>query len=136
MYFRLIEESKVVANKYRSKGYTEYAEKRYVYDLKEKIADGLKVEIRSDGKWIDGKEYFSKDAKDKLTVDVEKEEVETEVKTIPMEDIFSAHWRKRVDTVKEFTDDKNEVEQILEYAKEDEQPDSVIEGIQEYLESL
>ena len=53
-----------------------------------------------------------------------------------MEELFDVHYTKRINNIKEFTDDVEMVERILEFAKEDSQPDSVIKDINEYINEL
>lgn len=123
MYIKLLDCSEVIGDKYCCDGFTEKIKEKYIDDVKEKVKEGYKVLIRNDGKWIKGKEYFS-------------DENKKEVTDILYDDIFSGHYTKRADKVKDHTDDIDKVEKMLKYAKDNDESDSVIEDIEEYIEEL
>lgn len=102
--------------------------------LKKLVLDyNYPFEVRIDNEWINANEYFNEDEIKKTTVTAEVEVVDDKV---DYDELLGVHWRKRVDTVKDYTSDANEVENILDFAKEDGQPDSVVNGIEEYLQEL
>lgn len=91
--------------------------KEEVQRLERFVDEERDIKIKVDGKFIEGKEYFAEDKDD-------------------YDELFDAHYTKRIDNIKEYTNNIEEVENILEYAEDDGQPDSVLEDIEEYINEL
>ena len=90
-------------------------------------------EVRVDNKWIDAANYFDNEENFKKTTVTAEIEVKEDV---DFEELFDIHWRQRVDNVKKHVKEIERVEEVLKFAQEDEQPNSVLNGIEEYLDEL
>lgn len=124
VYIKLKNDNTVIGDKYCCDGFTEEIDKKYEEDIKNKINEGYNIFIYKDNEWIEGKKYYNDEKKDDKDIN------------IPYEEIFNKHWRKRTQAIKDFTDNIKKVKKILNYAKKNEQPDSVIEEIKEYIKEL
>lgn len=94
-------------------------------DIKHFLNEGAEILIKKDGKFISAEEYFKEDDSEVIEKDND----------INYEEVFEVdHWRKKVANVKEY-EDIEIVEQLLDYAKENE-TDGVIEHIEEHLNDL
>jgi len=121
LLIKVLETNLVLGNKYCCEDFTEKINDKYEEDVKGKVEEGHKILIRENEEWIDGEEYFFES----------EEEID-----IPFEELFDGHYKKRIENIKEFSDDVNVISEILDYAKENDQPDSVLSDIEEYIEKL
>ena len=104
-----------------------------VYNLAHKLAKAIK---RSE-------EYK---AFERVKKEIEKEQeveenIEDEIEQEENEEVdysylFEGQWMSQVKNVKEFTDDIEKLEEILEYAKENDVTDAVIERVEDYIYEL
>ena len=85
------------------------------------VESGRELLIKEDGKEIKGEDYFVEDKNDD---------------EVSYEELFDGHYTKRINNIEDYTEDLEVVEEILDYAKENDQPDSVIADIKEYIEEL
>lgn len=122
----------LVGNKVISrKGPTKLSE-NYTHKLKEYINRGYEFSIRVNGEWVDAEDYLFGDNLDS----VEETSEITVTDDNPYEELFEGHWRTQVSNVKDYTDNVKELESILEYAKNNDVTDGVINRIEDYIEEL
>jgi len=102
------------------------------------INRGYDIKIYKNGSYVKPETYYSEDGSEDVKED-DNEEVIEEVEFEPTNEyfnLFDDHWKKRVPNVKEYTSDVEEVKDIIEYAKEKDETNKVIEGLEEYLKEL
>ena len=97
------------------------------------------IKIKDDGGWVDAEDYFSDDEQKSTTVtaeiEVEDDSDENNSDEGDYNELFEGHWKKQVANVKEY-DDIQKVEEILDYALNNDVSDAVIERVEDYLAEL
>ena len=144
MYVRMRKASTVLGNTYCSAGITENIDDKYEEQIKEKANSGVEINIYINGEWIDAKKYFDEQEENKKEIEKEQEVEENTEDEIEQEEneevdysyLFEGQWMSQVKNVKEFTDDIEKLEEILEYAKENDVTDAVIERVEDYIYEL
>ena len=111
------------------------------YKLKKLIDLGYEIEILGDGKWVKGREYYVEPKQEEQKV-VETNEIEVveendEDDSPDYEELFEGHWTHQVQNVKEFTNNPEVVENVLEYAIENDlTTEGVLDRVKDYLDEL
>lgn len=91
--------------------------------------DKADFQILDGDEWISAKSYFGGYRKTTVTADIKVQQNDYDF-------LFNGHWKKQIKNVQDYTSDYDEVEKILEFAKEHDVSDGTIGGIEEYLLEL
>ena len=109
--------------------------------LKKLVDMGYKIEIKDGKQWVKGREYYVDPKQEEQKV-VETNEIEVveendEDDSPDYEELFEGHWTHQVQNVKEFTNNPEVVESVLEYAIENDlTTEGVLDRVKDYLDEL
>ena len=101
-------------------------------DIYHYLDEGYDVRIEKNGEYIMPDEYYDQEDETEEVV----EEVDEDNNSIPYDELFTGHWATQAKNVEEYTDDPETVEEILEYARENNISDGTINKIEDYLTEL
>lgn len=97
--------------------------------VKEYVDAGRELLVKDRDIWVKGKKYFEEVKSTTVSADINVEDD-------GYSKLFDGHWKKQVQKVKRYTEKPEEVEDILEYAKDNEVSDGVLDRVKDYLEEV
>jgi len=107
--------------------------------IKEFIEEGYEFVIKVEGTWVDAEKYFesTQENKEKVESVTETHEINVvEDEKIPYEELFSGHWTHQAKNIEEYTDDISTLDNIIEWAENNEVSQGVIKRVKDYRDSL